>query len=146
MSRRCACGTILSRYNPESSCWACLNKTQDEPEPVDEPIRADMVGGNPSGLCLCGCGGKTPLAKRTQSKEGWRKGQPIFYIPGHMLHRGRSNGNAKLTEDTVIKMRREYRAGGMSYRRIAKKYGLSEGAARCAIKGVSWSHVVDEAA
>jgi len=32
-------------------------------------------------LCKCGCGGNTPLAKRT---NGWGiKGQPTGYMPGH---------------------------------------------------------------
>ncbi len=37
------------------------------------------------GLCCCGCGQKTPLAKR--SGRGLRQGQPTRYLPGHQLIR-----------------------------------------------------------
>ena len=38
---------------------------------------------NPSGLCLCGCGSKTPIAPRTVHKLGIVGGEPQRYIPGH---------------------------------------------------------------
>lgn len=47
--------------------------------------RTMTEGPNPSGLCLCGCGEKTPLAPRTSREKGWVRGQPIRYILGHAL-------------------------------------------------------------
>lgn len=38
---------------------------------------------NPSGLCLCGCGGKTKIASCTYRKRGLVKGQPKDYLHGH---------------------------------------------------------------
>lgn len=38
---------------------------------------------NQSGLCLCGCGGRTSLAPKTMASRGWIKGQPLRYIHGH---------------------------------------------------------------
>lgn len=35
------------------------------------------------GLCHCGCGQPAPIAKRTATKYGHIKGQPIRYINGH---------------------------------------------------------------
>lgn len=35
------------------------------------------------GLCFCGCGTPTQLAKRTNSKRGDVKGQPVKYVFGH---------------------------------------------------------------
>lgn len=35
------------------------------------------------GLCKCGCGGKTPLAKFTYRSRGQVKGMPTLYIVGH---------------------------------------------------------------
>lgn len=35
------------------------------------------------GLCQCGCGNKTDIAKGTRSEKGWTKGQPKRYIWGH---------------------------------------------------------------
>lgn len=47
--------------------------------PADKP----RVGPNPSGLCLCGCGLKAPLARQNSAERGWVKDQPIKYIAGH---------------------------------------------------------------
>ncbi len=38
---------------------------------------------NPSGLCKCGCGQKTAIARQTRSELGHVKGQPVSYISGH---------------------------------------------------------------
>lgn len=35
------------------------------------------------GLCLCGCGGRTVIAKRSDTQKGWVKGEPLKYISGH---------------------------------------------------------------
>jgi len=37
----------------------------------------------PSGLCQCGCGQKTKIAKQTDTTKGWQKGKPIKFIRGH---------------------------------------------------------------
>lgn len=36
-----------------------------------------------SGLCECGCGQKTNIAKRSRTDKGLIKGQPVRYIRGH---------------------------------------------------------------
>lgn len=38
---------------------------------------------NPTGLCMCGCGKPTPLARRNQYTRGTRAGHPVCYLPGH---------------------------------------------------------------
>lgn len=40
-------------------------------------------GPNPSGLCMCGCGQLTPIAKRSRLDIGIIKGQPVRFMPGH---------------------------------------------------------------
>jgi hypothetical protein len=40
---------------------------------------------NPSGLCMCGCGRKTPIAKQTYIESGWIKGKPVRFVRGHRL-------------------------------------------------------------
>lgn len=42
----------------------------------------------PHGYCHCGCGEKTPLAKRTRRSLGHMMGQPLNYILGHNARRG----------------------------------------------------------
>lgn len=37
----------------------------------------------PLGLCQCGCGQETNIAPRTQTKNGWVKGEPLRYIAQH---------------------------------------------------------------
>lgn len=36
-------------------------------------------------LCQCGCGGVAPLAKQSETKRGYVKGQPMRFIPGHNM-------------------------------------------------------------
>ncbi len=38
---------------------------------------------NPSGLCMCGCGGVTPVADRTSKKLGHLKDEHVMHIYGH---------------------------------------------------------------
>lgn len=38
---------------------------------------------NPSGLCMCGCGGKAPIAKMTNRRQGCIAGHAQKYIMGH---------------------------------------------------------------
>lgn len=38
---------------------------------------------NDSGLCECGCGERTPLARQTNRGIGWLSGEPKRFIHGH---------------------------------------------------------------
>jgi hypothetical protein len=33
--------------------------------------------------CECGCGGTAPIARQTDRRKGWTKGQPVRFIQGH---------------------------------------------------------------
>lgn len=44
-------------------------------------------GPNPSGKCLCGCGGSTAISLHTRSKRGDIRGTPVKYIRGHATAR-----------------------------------------------------------
>lgn len=44
---------------------------------------------NVSGLCECGCGQPTRLARQTNRDRGWVKGQPIRFVKGHSGHKYR---------------------------------------------------------
>lgn len=37
----------------------------------------------PPGLCHCGCGQRTRIARSTRRERGWIKGEPIRYVHGH---------------------------------------------------------------
>jgi len=45
-------------------------------------------------LCECGCGNPAPIAKKTYTARGWKKGEPLRFIQGH---------NGKLRKSGVIK-------------------------------------------
>jgi hypothetical protein len=38
---------------------------------------------NPSGICMCGCGETTPLAKKTRHKTGTVRGEHLRFCHGH---------------------------------------------------------------
>lgn len=40
-------------------------------------------GPNPSGLCQCGCGQPTKIAKSTNVRDGCVKGKPMRFVKGH---------------------------------------------------------------
>jgi hypothetical protein len=40
-------------------------------------------GPNPSGLCMCGCGTPTRLARQGDSAYGLVRGKPLRYVNGH---------------------------------------------------------------
>ncbi len=69
-----------------------------------QSINEEIIGPNPSGLCMCGCKGVTPIAGKTRKKYGWVKGRPLRFIHGHHKHfkgpnpvRHLSNGTSVLT-------------------------------------------------
>lgn len=41
----------------------------------------------PRGRCQCGCGRVTPIASRTKTARGEKKGEPLRYCHGHNLTR-----------------------------------------------------------
>lgn len=47
------------------------------------PRNTPAVPPNPSGLCMCGCGERTPLARHSSTERGWVRGEPIKYVPTH---------------------------------------------------------------
>lgn len=42
-------------------------------------------GPNASGLCMCGCGEETSIARRNDASNGLHYGQPLRFIRGHHL-------------------------------------------------------------
>lgn len=151
MTRRCSCGAILSRFNHDDTCWPCQEAERRKNGVVHllaERTADDGPTGNVTGMCMCGCGNPTPLAKKTSSRDGLRKGRPTFYLRGHenKIYGHRNGGRRRLNEQIVRTMRREYRAGGTSFNQLAIKYGLNKATVRDAVNGTTWPHVTDEAA
>lgn len=51
------------------------------------------MSANPSGLCMCGCGQPTQLARMNDRSKGWIKGEPLKLIKGHAI-KGDQNGKS----------------------------------------------------
>lgn len=49
----------------------------------NQAARNSLEPPNPSGLCLCGCGEKAPLARETNRARGQVAGLPLRFIPHH---------------------------------------------------------------
>lgn len=54
---------------------------------------------------------------------------------------GEINGQSKLTDEIVKEMRQERVMTGIPYAKLGKKFGLSSGAARQAVVGITWKHI-----
>lgn len=47
------------------------------------PKKQAQIEPNPSGLCQCGCGGRTLLARKSSTRGGQVRGKPMRFLPGH---------------------------------------------------------------
>ena len=53
---------------------------------------------------------------------------------------GENHGQAKLTDEAVLEMRRRV-ADGERIKTVAAEYGVSKQVARCAVRGITWKHL-----
>lgn len=53
----------------------------------------------PKGYCQCGCGEKTNIATKNQSKSGTVAGQPRKYIYGHRAKISQCNGRKRISHN-----------------------------------------------
>lgn len=63
------------------------------------PPRLQGEGCNPGGLCECGCGEKTPLARYSCTRDGYIKGTPVRFVPGHQTRLPRHTGPEYVVDD-----------------------------------------------
>lgn len=71
---------------------------------------------NPSGLCMCGCGGKTSLYLENWKRAGWVKGEPRMYLVGHESRTAKGIARAKKlipkAQQVIASMRKHRRNFG----------------------------------
>src|SRR5437764_337649 len=48
-----------------------------------EKLKQLLALPNPSGLCMCGCGQRTPIARRSERARGYLRGEHVRYVMGH---------------------------------------------------------------
>lgn len=68
------------------------------------PQKLTIAPPNPLGLCLCGCGSTTPLAKQGSTRAGHLAGHHVLYVHGHH-RRGRKHSEKsreKMSEATKV--------------------------------------------
>lgn len=88
----------------------------------------------------CDARDKGRLEQQTQTlKRLWRE-------KWNVTQRGENNPGHKLTNETVLEIRRTYKKGVFGFKSICKKFGISFGVAQRIIYRKSWSHLTDEAA
>ncbi len=54
-----------------------------------------------NGLCQCGCGLTAPIARQTETKRGYVKGQPVRYLPGHNQKTRQRKSGYRMRHDTI---------------------------------------------
>jgi hypothetical protein len=108
---------IAYGYFPEAVCHRCDNPPCLNPE--------HLFGGT--------------LNDNTQDMI--RKGRAKH---GSNPPKGQRAGTAKLTDELALKIYNEYKAGGTSYPKLGKKYGVSFSAVHKIINGSTFSHVTGE--
>lgn len=78
---------------------------------------------------------QSDMSRKGRAASGSRHGLKLH---PDRISRGEHRPLSKLTYQSVLKMRDEYARGGISYKRLGMKYGVSEMAALKAVKGKSW--------
>lgn len=86
------------------------------------------------GLCECGCGEPTPIARRNHTAYGWVKGQPMRYLRGHG-HRIKASVVALLWADMEagigdIVLMRHYKVSRYFLRELRISRGARRGMGR----------------
>lgn len=106
----------------------------------------------PPGLCVlhkCDnppCVNPSHLFPGTKSDNNRDKVNKGRHVPGGtyttgQYKRGINHHAAKLTPELVRHMRVDYASGGMSYSKLAKKYGMSIGSTWRIVNRRAWKHV-----
>jgi hypothetical protein len=97
-----------------------------------------FAGPRPDGFqCLHGVGG--PSDNRIGNLL-WGTAKANSNDPIHLgrLPRGDRHHNAKLNRNKVAEIRREYAAGGVTQKELAKRYEISQSAVSLVVRGVLW--------
>lgn len=56
-------------------------------------------------------------------------------------NRGTRHGNVKLTDEAIKQIKKDYIPNVVGYKKLAKKYGVSEWCIRRVVKGNGWKHI-----
>ena len=79
---------------------------------------------NPTGLCRCGCGGRTRTVPRTNPQQGWVRGEPLSFIHGHNArreHSGHWKGGRYVVNHGYVRVTTNSRTYRYEHRLIAER-------------------------
>lgn len=95
-NRKCpACGNpIASRSKSVRLCKPCGSRV------AAAKLTSTGSGPNPSGMCFCGCGEPTALAKQSNSKTGAVRNTPQRYVQGHQSRNRQKTSPYIIDNDT----------------------------------------------
>jgi len=143
--RRCKTGRML-RQNPNGIGYASLDLTRNgvcRKFRVHMLVAAAFMGPTPEG-CEVNHGDGDKMNPRADNLEYVTHLENIRHATRTGLHNpsrpGVENGSAKLTDDTVRAIRREY-GHGQSYSRLARKFGVGKSTVARVVTREDWRHV-----
>ena len=73
-------------------------------------------------------------------KDAYNKGR-LSHLKNMKKVRGEQNGVSKLTEEKVRKIRREYKRGNITYKKLGKRYNMHFTTIGQIIRGERWAHI-----
>jgi hypothetical protein len=100
-----------------------------------------FVGPRPPGKEACHFPDRNPANNHLNNLR-WdtKKANHADAVVHGTLGEGENSPRAKLTNAKVRELRREYAAGGTSHSRLARKYGLTDGAIGFILNGQTWKN------
>ena len=128
---------IADQYYAEPLAFAIPELEQD----IESRRRAAaFIGAKPEGMHVNHIDGDKTNNATTNLEYVTRKGNMEHAARTGLMVRGATHHQSKLTPATVVQLRQDQSAG-MSYSKLAAKYGVSIATAFNAAKGNNWNHV-----
>lgn len=84
----------------------------------------------------------TPSDNAKDRERRGRGGRPSRTVEYHP-RRGEQNSRAILTDAAVIEIRRLYRAGGVTQKTLAERFGVKPNIVSGVVRGKRWAHVTE---
>lgn len=110
---------------------------------VQRLVALHFIGPKPEGMVVCHNDGNKLDCSVSNLRYDTHKGNIAdIYLHGHENPpKGSMNGMAKMTEDTVLELRRLRETEGLSNGELAQRFGISPRQIRDIISRKAWKHI-----